>query len=327
MTVTTIIAVLTFLAVFGVMVGVVHMLGAADRKRDRDIGERLKGLEMAARRRKGDDESINLLRDELEGSMPVIDRLFRSLNMFPGIEKLLSQSQVGWTPADLLLRSAAVAMIGLLIAYWRTNYWLFSLAFGALVSAGPLVYVMYRRTRRLQEFERQLPGALELMTRALRAGHGLVAGLEMVARETPNPVGREFEITFDEQNYGLELRDALKNLIERVPVQDVRIVVTAILIQRDTGGNLAEVLENTSKVIRERYRLKRQIRVHTAQGRLTGWILSMLPVVLGVGMFLFKPDFISVLWQDERGISMLWTAAGLTLLGALLIRKIIQIRV
>jgi tight adherence protein B len=151
--------------------------------------------------------------------------------------------------------------------------------------------------------------------------------MEMVANELPAPIGEDFKTTFDEQNYGLELREALLNLTERVPIHDVRIIVTAIMIQRDTGGNLAEVLEKVSHVIRERYRLKRQIRVHTAQGRLTGWILALLPVILGSLLFIARPDFIAVLWQHPTGIKMLYAACIMTGLGALVIRKIIQIRI
>jgi tight adherence protein B len=132
---------------------------------------------------------------------------------------------------------------------------------------------------------------------------------------------------FDEQNYGLDLREALQNLSERAPIQDIQIIVTAILIQRETGGNLAEVLDNTSKVIRERYRLKRQIMVHTAQGRLTGWVLAGLPVLLGTAIFLARPDFIATLWTNEQGLKLLYAACILTLLGALIIRHIIRIRV
>jgi tight adherence protein B len=149
----------------------------------------------------------------------------------------------------------------------------------------------------------------------------------MVGDELPDPVGSEFRKTFDEQNFGLELKESLYNLSERVPLQDVRIITTAILIQRETGGNLAEVLEKVARVIRERYRLKRQIRTHTAQGRLTGWILSLLPMILGVALFLVRPEFMAVLWTTDRGRRWLVIATIMMLIGALIIRRIIRIRV
>jgi tight adherence protein B len=197
----------------------------------------------------------------------------------------------------------------------------------ACAASIPILYVAYRRNKRFLKFEAQMPGALDLICRALRAGHGLVAGLKMVGDEVPDPVGSEFRKTFDEQNFGLELKESLYNLSERMPLQDVRIVITAILIQRETGGNLAEVLEKVARVIRERYRLKRQIRTHTAQGRLTGWILSLLPLILGIALFMVRPEFMAVLWTTERGQRWLVTATIMMVIGAIIIRRIIRIRV
>jgi tight adherence protein B len=155
----------------------------------------------------------------------------------------------------------------------------------------------------------------------------LVAALGLVGSESPDPIGIEFKICCDEQNYGLELRTAMDNLVTRVPLQDVRIVTTAILIQKESGGNLAEVLDKTAYVIRERFRLKREVRIHTAQGRMTGWILSFLPIVLGIGLYLVNPDHMSLLWKREIGVKLLYLSAGMTLTGALIIRKIVNMEV
>jgi tight adherence protein B len=143
----------------------------------------------------------------------------------------------------------------------------------------------------------------------------------------PDPIGREFRICFDEQNYGLELRAAMHNLTRRVPIQDIRIVTTAILIQKETGGNLAEVLDRCGHVIRERFRLKKEIRIRTAQGRLTGIILTLLPVILGFLMFLVNPDHMSLLWKHPLGVKMLYASGVMTIVGGLIIRKIVRIRV
>jgi len=148
-----------------------------------------------------------------------------------------------------------------------------------------------------------------------------------VARECPQPVGGEFKICFEEQNYGLEMKAALESLIVRVPLQDLKITTTAILIQKESGGNLAEVLDKTAYVIRERFRLKRQIMVHTAQGRLTGLILTLLPIVLGVGIYFVDPGMISILWHRQIGIELMWAAAGLIVLGGFVIWKIVDIDV
>jgi tight adherence protein B len=149
----------------------------------------------------------------------------------------------------------------------------------------------------------------------------------LVGREVPDPVGGEFRICFEEQNYGLELRGALDNLTQRVPLADLMIVATAITIQKESGGNLAEVLDKTAHVIRERFRLKREIRTRTAQGRLTGWILTLLPVALGIAIYAINPQMMSVLWTRDVGIKLIWASAGMTVIGGLIIRKIVNMEV
>jgi tight adherence protein B len=155
----------------------------------------------------------------------------------------------------------------------------------------------------------------------------LNSALGLVTRECPDPVGTEFRVCFDEQNYGLELKTALENMTNRVPVQDLRIVVTGILIQKESGGNLAEVLEKASDVIRERFRLKRQVMTHTAQGRLTGMILTLLPVVLGCALYFVNPEMMSLLWKRDVGIKLLYAAGGMIVVGGLIIRKIVNMDV
>ena len=322
--------VLTVITVFAAVFLVVLILGTSvnsgHRRGRKQILSRLESVSMAARRRPA-EQNLSLLREQALSSLPVLDRWLRRLDLFPSLNKILLQSQMPWTLLDLLASSLIIGCTVTAVVFWRTRAGLFSLALGIAAGAIPTLYLLYRRSQRFAAFEKQLPEALDLIVRALRAGHGLVSGIEMVANELPKPVGEEFKKTFDEQNYGLDLREALLNMAERIPLHDVRIIVTAIMIQRDTGGNLAEVLANVSHVIRERYRLKRQIRVHTAQGRLTGWILALLPLILGCLLFIARPDFISVLWQNPTGLKMLYAACVMTLLGALVIRKIIQVRV
>jgi tight adherence protein B len=183
------------------------------------------------------------------------------------------------------------------------------------------------RKRRLGKFEQGLPEAIDLIVSALRVGHSLNAAMGLVSRECADPVGSEFKLAFDEMNYGLELKSSLDNLVARVPLQDVKIMCTAILIQRESGGNLAEVLEKTSQVIRERFRLKRQVLTHTAQGRLTGWILTLLPVVLGFLLYMINPELMSLLWKKPLGIKMLYAASGMIVVGGLIIRKIVNMDV
>ena len=245
----------------------------------------------------------------------------------PQLRLILYQANLKWTVGGLLLMAVACAVFIGFAVYARTSALLLAMLLGCASGSLPFVYVFYKRRKRFDLFEQKLPDALDLMVGALRAGHSLISGISIVARETTDPIGREFRMCFDEQNFGAELRTAMLNMVNRVPIQDMRIFVTAVLIQKESGGNLAEVLEKVAHIIRERFRLKRQIRVYTAQGRITGWVLSFLPVVLGLGLYLVDPGHISLLWQRPVGVTMLYTAGVMTCIGALIIRKIINIRV
>jgi tight adherence protein B len=165
------------------------------------------------------------------------------------------------------------------------------------------------------------------MVSALRAGQSLIAAMGMVSRECSDPLGTEFRTCFEEQNFGLELKMAIENMIRRVPIQDLRIVCTAILIQKESGGNLAEVLDKTAHVIRERFRLRREVRTRTAQGRMTGWVLTLLPIVLGIALYFVNPEMMSLLWKRDIGVKLLYTASGMIVVGGLIIRKIVNMDV
>jgi tight adherence protein B len=213
------------------------------------------------------------------------------------------------------------------LVYLRTGVIILGLLIGVILSGAPVFYVLAKRKKRFGRFEQGLPEAIDLMVSALRAGHSLVSAIGLVANESPDPIGPEFKICFDEQNYGLDLRTAMENLVTRVPLQDLRIIVTAILIQRSSGGNLAEVLDKAAYLVRERFRLRRQVQTHTAQGRLTGWILTFLPVVLGIALYMVNPETMSLLWRRHLGRELLYSAATMTVIGALVIRKIVNMEV
>jgi len=209
----------------------------------------------------------------------------------------------------------------------RTRTLAFALPMGLLLSLAPVAFVFFKRSQRFGKFEQGLPEALDLMVSALRAGHSFNAALSLVARECQEPVRNEFRVCFDEQNYGLDLRTAMENLTVRVPLQDLRIATAAILIQRETGGNLAEVLNKTSEVIRERFRLKRQIRVHTAHGRMTGMVIGGLPFGLFIILYVINPEMESVLWKSDIGLKLLYLAGSMMVVGGLIIRKIVNMDV
>jgi tight adherence protein B len=273
------------------------------------------------------DQIVDIRRDDLLSAIPWVNRWLLKIELAPRLRTLLYQADLKWTTGVLLLLSATCFVVPAYLVYLRLGVAAFAILIGLPLSLAPLAFVFYKRAQRFAKFERNLPEALDLMVGALRAGQSLVAALKLVGQESPNPIGGEFRICFDEQNYGLELRTAMDNLISRVPLQDLRIVATAILIQKESGGNLAEVLDKASCLIRERFRLRRQVRVHTAQGRMTGWILSLLPLVLGIALYLVNPQTMSILWTRPIGVKLLYASAAMTITGSLIIRKIVNMEV
>jgi tight adherence protein B len=215
---------------------------------------------------------------------------------------------VGWTVGMMVLELLAA---GLVLA-----------AIGAFV---PLLVVRIKRSKRLRLFEEQFPEAIDLIARALRAGHAFTTGLGMAADETPAPVGKEFKRIYDEQNFGMSLPDALRAMAGRVPVLDARFFVTAVLTQRESGGNLAEVLDNLSSVMRERFKVKRQIRVISAHGRLSAWVLSLLPPSMAAVLFALSPSFMRVLIDDPLGLQLVFVAVFLQLLGSYIVSRLVKI--
>lgn len=272
-------------------------------------------------------QNLDLRKDENLSSIPWLNRRLLKLEIAPYLRRVLGQADLSWSAGRLLVMSVALFIIPAYATFMYYGSYLFSLGAGLVLAFAPLGFVLFKRSRRFNQFEKILPEALDLMVSGLRAGHSLVAAMALVARECPAPVGSEFKICFEEQNYGLEMNTALANMVTRIPLQDMKITATAILIQKESGGNLAEVLDKTSYVIRERFRLKRQIQVHTAQGRMTGIILTALPIVLGIGIYIVDPSMISILWHRDIGIKLLWAAAGLIVLGGFVIQRIVDIDV
>jgi len=272
-------------------------------------------------------QKLNVRKNELLSSIPWLNQRLLKFELTPYLRRMMSQADLNWSAGRLLVLCAAGFVIPTYALLETTGNSLLAFASGAVLGLLPFGFVLVKRHRRFSSFEKNLPEALDLMVSGLRAGHSLLAAMALVARECPQPVGGEFKICFEEQNYGLEMKAALESLIVRVPLQDLKITTTAILIQKESGGNLAEVLDKTAYVIRERFRLKRQIMVHTAQGRLTGLILTLLPIVLGVGIYFVDPGMISILWHRDIGIKLMWAAAGLIVLGGFVIWKIVDIDV
>jgi len=321
--------VLIVLVFAGVFVVAAMLLMASTAGASQQAKQTLAHLEsaLATSARQTKDQIIDIRKSELMSAVPWINRWLAKMEIAPQLRLWLYQANLGWTAGGLILMTIACFVVFGYLVYLRTDHAIFGFLLGAVAAAIPGLWVMRKRQKRFDEFEAGLPEALDLMVSALRAGHSLVAALRLVAHESPDPIGGEFRICFEEQNYGLELRTAMDNLSERVPLQDLRIVATAILIQKESGGNLAEVLEKGANLIRERFKLKREVRTRTAQGRLTGWILSILPLVLGVLLYMINPKVMSVLWTREVGVKLLYAAAGMMVIGALIIRKIVNMEV
>ena len=317
--------VLVFVAVFAVSA---LLLTASRTNASKQTEQTMSVLQaaLATSKRTPADQIVDIRKEELLSSLPLLNRWLLKLELAPRLRMLLYQADLNWTAGGLLLMSIASFVIPAYLIYLRTGTIIFSLLFGLLLGAMPLVFVLNKRKQRFDKFEQGLPETLDLMVSALRAGHSLISALDLAASEAPDPIGTELRICFDEQNYGLELKTAMSNLAARVPLQDLKIV-TAILIQKESGGNLAEVFDKAAYVIRERFRLKRQVRVHTAQGRLTGWILSFLPIFLGVGLYMINPAGMSILWTRPIGIKLLYLSGTMTIIGALIIRKIVRMDV
>jgi tight adherence protein B len=245
--------------------------------------------------------------------------------MSHGLTRLISQSGLRTTPGQVVLGSACLILLGFLVGVWGTDRSLVGAAAGFALGWIPYAGLRFLRTRRLRKFEEQFPEAVDLIARTLRAGHAFPTGLRLASEELPAPLSVEFGLLHDQQNYGLPIPDALKAFADRIPIIDARFFVTAVLTQRESGGNLAEVLDNLSAVIRERFKIKRQIRVITAHGRLTGLFLSLLPVIIAALLAIRVPDHIKLLVTDPLGVRMLTGAVILQFLGFLLIRKITNV--
>ena len=280
----------------------------------------------------GEDESEasateTVLKRAMEGPLPGVDRFVAGTQAGTSLSKLIEQSGVKVTPSGVAVMSVVAAIVAGLVTYIFVPQP--AIAMLAAIGAGclPFVWLLNRRSARLKKFEEMFPEALDLLSRAIRAGHAFQTAMGMVADEMIEPVGPEFKKCFEQQNFGLPLREALNEMAERLTILDVRFFVTAVLIQRDTGGNLSEILDNLAHVVRERFKIRRQIRVHTAHGRFTGYVLLALPAALGIALSFINPEHMNLLFQERMGQMMLMGAIVMQTVGFVWIRKVIKIEV
>jgi tight adherence protein B len=288
------------------------------------IARRLR-LMSAGTDRVGEDASI--LKSRMLSETPALERLLLQAPRIKHLDRLLEQSGLTWSVAELLGMMLLAGAAGAAVALYFGMTFFLALIAAVIMGALPFVYVFRARANRMVKIEQSLPDALDLIGRALRAGHAFPTAVKMVGDELNDPIGGEFRTLFDEVNYGVSMHTALLNLAARIPVTDLRYFVIAVLIQRETGGNLAELLDNIAAIIRARLKLFGQIRVLSTEGRLSAWILTLLPIGVAIAMNFVNPAFISVLWKDPMGLRLVTGAVLLMIFGIFWMWRIVKIHV
>jgi tight adherence protein B len=315
---------LVFVTVTAGVVGLyVLITGRSQAAREKTIDDRLQ--EASGAPVGPMDESM--LRTQSAGPLPNLDRVARKALKGLSFERWLEQTGTKLTVSGCLLMSLLLAtgcaVLGLVFSH---RSWVMPIGFALGLCLLP-AYLRHKRNARIYKFEEHFPEALDLLSRGIRAGHAFSAGMKMVAEELGEPVGPEFRKAFDEQNFGLPLKDSLNNLCLRMPLLDVRFFSTAVLIQRETGGNLSEILDNLAHVVRERFKIRRQVRVHTAHGRFTGYVLLGLPAFLAVALSFINPDHMKLLFEDRIGKMMILGSIVMQAIGYFWIKQVIKIEV
>jgi tight adherence protein B len=318
------IAMLVFVVVAGTVFAVISIIDQRNA-RARLLKERLAKERKAPER--GPEEELALLRDEQLSEIPALDSLLRRSERVSAIQKTLAQGGMNVRAGNFLGLCALAGIAAAAIAYGFSKQievaWI-ALLIGFFL---PYSYASFKRNKRFEKFEELFPEAIDTLARAVRAGHAFTTALEMITNEVAEPVAGEFRQLYEEQKFGMPVRDALMNLTDRMPLVDVKFFVTAVMLQRETGGNLAEILDNLSYVIRERFKIQRQVRVYTAQGRLTMALLMGMPPIIVTVMLVLNPSFIRPLFADPIGHTLLVAGIVLQTVGYFVIRRIIRIQV
>lgn len=290
------------------------------------LDKRIAAIAAAAHGGSGDVplEAAQLLRKTAEGQFAWVETALVDYAPMQKFRRFVSQSGVNTNAASILFQTLFAAALGYVVVSYFTHVFVLALAAACLLGILPFGRIAFMRMRRVRSFEDSLAHAIDMMARALRAGHSIASSFEIVAQGSPQPAAGEFAEVFRQQNFGLPLRDALLQMLDRVPSQDLRVVITGIIVQRETGGNLVEILDRTVFVIRERQRIRGEIRTQTAQGRLTGWILTMLPVAMLLLINLLDPGYSKVLLDDPLGQKMMYTGLGMIAIGAFIMNRIMN---
>jgi tight adherence protein B len=274
-----------------------------------------------------DDVEVVLARNELMSEIPWLNRSLVRVQAALHLKRMLDQADLHITPSRLVMFSGMAGMLAALAVSVVSISLLLMLVAGVAAAAVPFIHVWWSRKKRFDSFLEHLPDALDLMSRALSAGHAFSEAMYMVSAEMPEPIATEFRKTYEEQNLGLSLKLALENLTQRIPLLDLRMCVTAVLIQRETGGNLSEILEKVAYTIRERFRIMGDLKTLTTSSRMSAWLLCALPIFVTLVITAMNPDYMAVLWKDQRGHYLIATAMFLQVTGMLIVRKILRIKI
>lgn len=315
---------LVFAAAFLSTIAVFLVLREKVGIRNRRIRRRLDNL--AAETAVEERVVYPILRDDKLSEIPAINRILSKFRFFQELQRLIDQAGVPMKAGALVLAMLSLGGLVFLLILNFLNNLFFALVAAIILGSLPYHYVRRRRRKRREEFESFLPEAIDLMTNALKSGFSLESALRMVAQEIADPVGIEFGIAFEEQNLGTSMGEALSNMGERVQSDELSLMISALLIHKKTGGNLAEVLERIGNTIRERFRLEREVRIHTAYGRLSGVILILLPIIVAIAIFILNPEYLKVLWVEKAGRYMLGTAIVMQIMGIWVISRIVKVR-
>jgi len=274
-----------------------------------------------------EDVEVVLARNELMSEIPWVNRLLIRVQAALQLKRMLDQADLHITPSRLIMFSMMAGMMTALAVSVISVSILLMIGGGLAAAALPFAHVWWTRKKRFDRFLEHLPDALDLMSRALSAGHAFSESMHMVSAEMPEPIATEFRKTYEEQNLGLSLKLALENLTQRIPLLDLRMCVTAVLIQRETGGNLAEILEKVAYTIRERFRIMGDLKTLTTSSRMSAWLLCGLPIFVTVVISFMNPDYMTILWKDQRGHYLIATALFLQVTGMMIVRKILRIKI
>ncbi|HEX5964361.1 MAG TPA: type II secretion system F family protein [Pyrinomonadaceae bacterium] len=273
------------------------------------------------------DMDVQLAREELLSEIPWLNRSLLKLALPARIKRTIDQADLNITVMRLVLFSLTAGVLAFLAVSMVSTSFLLMGIFGVIATVLPFAHVLAKKKKRMNKFLQLLPDALDLMARGLTAGHAFTESLHMVATEMPEPISSEFRKTYEEQNLGLSLKLALENLVQRMPLLDLRMCVTAILIQRETGGNLSELLEKVAYTIRERFRIMEDLKTLTLSSRWSAWLLCALPIFLAIYISIMNPGYMDVLWRDPRGHKLIALAVTMQVLGMLMVQRIMKIKI